>query len=211
MYQAGCLIAGPSPVQTGVAPGTIDEARATVLRGQVADQQGAPLPGVRVAVLNHPELGQTLTRTDGAFDLLVNGGDELTLTFTRRGSIPVRRQVFADWQHYAHVPAVRLLEPAAASAPIALGSAAAPATTTATQRGGVGSRASGLTVEPGARLHVPGTVVHMIARFVNRAFRVAGPQERTALLARIPAALQRSDWALLAYAVMSGGGRDGSA
>jgi hypothetical protein len=54
-----------------------------------------------------------------------------------------------------------------------------------------------------ARLHCPGAVVHVIARFVNRAYRLASPLERAAFLERVPSALARSDWTLCAYALMS--------
>ena len=54
-----------------------------------------------------------------------------------------------------------------------------------------------------ARLHASGAVVHITARFVNRAFRLTCPEERAAYLARIPPALVHADCALLAYALMS--------
>ena len=63
------LYTGANPIQTGVAEGTIQPYRAAVLRGKVLNRDGNPLPGVAVAVLNHPELGQTLSRVDGMFDL----------------------------------------------------------------------------------------------------------------------------------------------
>lgn len=54
-----------------------------------------------------------------------------------------------------------------------------------------------------ARLHAPGALVHVIARFVNRAFRLAGDDERTFYLAALGGALVHTDWTLLAYALMS--------
>ena len=54
-----------------------------------------------------------------------------------------------------------------------------------------------------ARLHAPGALVHMIARFVNKEYRLVGEQEREALLERLPGALSRGDWTLHAYALMS--------
>ena len=53
------LYSGSTPIQTGVAPGTIVPRRAAVLRGRVLDRSGAPLPGVTIAILNHPEFGLT--------------------------------------------------------------------------------------------------------------------------------------------------------
>jgi len=53
------------------------------------------------------------------------------------------------------------------------------------------------------RLHVPGALVHVITRFVNRAFRLAGAAERALVLDAIPLALSRSDWRLFGFALMS--------
>ena len=77
------LYTGSTPIQTGMAPGTIDPKRAAVLRGRVTDRSGASLPGVTLTVLAHPEFGQTLSRADGMFDLAVNGGGVLTLSYAR--------------------------------------------------------------------------------------------------------------------------------
>lgn len=54
-----------------------------------------------------------------------------------------------------------------------------------------------------ARLHAPGTLVHLIARIVNREFLIGGHEERCAYLDRVPAALERTDWVPLAFALMS--------
>jgi REP element-mobilizing transposase RayT len=53
------------------------------------------------------------------------------------------------------------------------------------------------------RLHAPGALVHIIGRFVNREFRVQCQRERAEYLRRIPAALERCDWTMLGYVVMS--------
>ncbi|MGQ0811306.1 MAG: NHL domain-containing protein, partial [Nitrospiraceae bacterium] len=93
------LYTGANPIQTGVATGTIQTQRAAVLRGKVSTRDGFPLPGVTVTVLNHPEFGQTLTRPDGMFDLAVNGGGPLTVTYRKSGFLPAQRQVDVPWQH----------------------------------------------------------------------------------------------------------------
>ncbi|HEX6290918.1 MAG TPA: SMP-30/gluconolactonase/LRE family protein [Herpetosiphonaceae bacterium] len=103
------LYTGPNPIQVGVAPGTIDTRRVAVLRGRVTDDEGDPLPGVTVAVLDHPEYGHTRTRTDGMFDLAVNGGGIVTLTYTKEGYLPLQRQIPASWRDYEWLPEVTLL------------------------------------------------------------------------------------------------------
>jgi hypothetical protein len=56
------LYTGSNPIQTGVTAGTIEPRRAAVLRGKVLDKNNAPLPGVTITILNHPEFGKTLSR-----------------------------------------------------------------------------------------------------------------------------------------------------
>ena len=103
------LYTGTDPVQIGVAPGTIEQTRAAVVRGRVLTNEGDPLPGVTVKVLGHPELGSTLSRADGEFDLAVNGGGPLTITYTRSNRLPVQRIVQVPWRDYVVVPDVVLL------------------------------------------------------------------------------------------------------
>jgi beta-lactam-binding protein with PASTA domain len=103
------LYTGANPIQTGVAPGTIELKRAAVLRGVVIGMDNTPLPGVKVAVPDHPEFGQTLTRGDGHFDMAVNGGGKLTVDFKKGGYLPSQRQVNVPWQDYVVLPEVVLV------------------------------------------------------------------------------------------------------
>jgi cysteine-rich repeat protein len=104
------LYTGPNPIQTGVAPGTIEFLRAAVLHGRTIRRlDGAPLGGVRVTVLGHPEFGQTLTRADGQFDLAVNGGGPLTVSYDSPAVLTVHRQVDVPWQGDAFLPDVALV------------------------------------------------------------------------------------------------------
>ena len=45
----------PNPIQTGIAPGTLEPHRAGVLRGRVLDRDEKPLTGGKITILNHPE------------------------------------------------------------------------------------------------------------------------------------------------------------
>ncbi|HEU6453721.1 MAG TPA: RHS repeat-associated core domain-containing protein [Gemmatimonadaceae bacterium] len=94
------LYTGTDPIQTGVAPGTIDALRGAVIRGRVLDRAGTPLPGVLLTILDHPEFGLTASRADGRFDLAVNGGGELTVRYAKAGYLPAQRLVPARWQDY---------------------------------------------------------------------------------------------------------------
>ncbi|MBK7474362.1 MAG: hypothetical protein IPI73_30490 [Betaproteobacteria bacterium] len=103
------LYTGPNPIQTGVAPGTINPQLAAVLRGTVHTRDGAALSGVTLTLLARPEFGQTKSRADGAFDLAVNGGGQLTVDYRKTGFLPVQRQVSVPWQDYALVPDVVMI------------------------------------------------------------------------------------------------------
>lgn len=105
------LYTGNNPIQTGVTAGTIDPERVAVLRGKVLDRDNTPLSGVTISILNHPEFGQTLSRTDGMFDLAVNGGGPLTVKYEKVGFFSAQRTVQVPWQDYVFAPDVVLIRP----------------------------------------------------------------------------------------------------
>lgn len=104
------LYTGSNPIQSGVAETTIAPQRASVLRGAVKDKDGLPLAGVGVTILGHPEFGQTTTRADGVFDMVVNGGGQLTINYHKRGYLTVQRKQRADWQNYSVVSDIVMLQ-----------------------------------------------------------------------------------------------------
>ncbi len=53
------------------------------------------------------------------------------------------------------------------------------------------------------RTYTPGSIHHLIARFVNREFRLTQERERKEYLRRLANRLSRCDWKLIAYALMS--------
>ena len=63
---------GANPIQTGVNPADIKAERVGLLRGHVFNKSGQPISNVKVSVLDHNEFGQTKSRADGMFDLVVN-------------------------------------------------------------------------------------------------------------------------------------------
>ncbi|MFC1602923.1 putative Ig domain-containing protein [Pseudomonadota bacterium] len=104
------LYTGSDPIQTGVAEGTIEPQRVAVIRGRALNQDGEPLPGVSIAIKDHPEFGQTLSRLDGAFDMAVNGGTLLSINYTKPGYLPLQRQVDVIWNGYAYSEDVVLIQ-----------------------------------------------------------------------------------------------------
>jgi RHS repeat-associated protein len=124
----GCIYQGPNAPQTGVTA-TIAPASVAVVQGKVATRAGVPISGVKVSVLHYgagdaESYGQVLTRADGAFELVVRGGQPLTMKYEKAGYLPVQRQVGTQWQRWSEAPDVVLIESDPVVTPVALGSTA---------------------------------------------------------------------------------------
>lgn len=104
------LYTGSNPIQTGVAPDTIEERRVVVLRGRVLTRDGTNLSGVNISILDHHDFGSTLSRDDGMFDMAVNGGGYLTVNYEKAGYLTVQRQVNTPWQDYVWLPDVVMIQ-----------------------------------------------------------------------------------------------------
>jgi cysteine-rich repeat protein len=104
------IYSGPDPIQRNVVPGTISRHRAGLLHGEVRDGAGGALGGVRVSIHDRPEFGETLSRADGRFDLVVNGGETLGVVYEKPGHLTAHRRVDVPWQEYVLVPSVTLLQ-----------------------------------------------------------------------------------------------------
>ncbi|CAN5695758.1 hypothetical protein BH09MYX1_BH09MYX1_11450 [soil metagenome] len=87
--------------QTGMSA-TIDPIRASVVRGRVFVADGVTgLSGATVRIAGHTEFGQTLTRSDGFYDLVVNGGDSFVVEVLKSGYLTSQRHVATRWHDYA--------------------------------------------------------------------------------------------------------------
>uniref|UniRef100_A0A7N8WYT3 Teneurin transmembrane protein 3 n=1 Tax=Mastacembelus armatus TaxID=205130 RepID=A0A7N8WYT3_9TELE len=96
-YQRIHFVVGPESthVVTGETP--FNKSLVSVIRGQVLTADGTPLIGVNVTFVHYPEHGYTITRKDGMFDLLANGGASLTLSFERAPFLTQYRTVWVPW------------------------------------------------------------------------------------------------------------------
>lgn len=143
------LYTGAAPIQTDVAPGTILPGRATVLRGQVRDRQGQPLPGTRIRIQRHPEFGSTLSRADGAFDLVVNGGGDYIVVYELAHHHPAQRRVQTAANRYGWLPTVRLLPEEDLAQAVAAGQTSSQVVTGQRVADTDGERQAMLLVPPG--------------------------------------------------------------
>ncbi|HLP41304.1 MAG TPA: hypothetical protein VK465_07335, partial [Fibrobacteria bacterium] len=100
---------GPNAIQSGVTDSLMDPVRAVVVRGAVRSRSGAMLPGVTVSVLGHSEVGSTLSRQNGEFDLVVNGGGALVLVYAVDGYLESQRTFHPRWQEYVVLDTVTLV------------------------------------------------------------------------------------------------------
>jgi len=103
------LYTGANPIQTGVNPSDIKAERVGLLRGRVVSKSGQPIPNVKISILDHTEFGQTRSRADGMFDLVVNGGGDLTVKYEKQGYISSQREEKIDWQNYSMLEDVVLI------------------------------------------------------------------------------------------------------
>uniref|UniRef100_A0A673BQL3 Teneurin-2 n=1 Tax=Sphaeramia orbicularis TaxID=375764 RepID=A0A673BQL3_9TELE len=87
---------------THIIPGEnpFNSSLASLIRGQVLTTDGTPLVGVNVSFVNYPHYGYTLTRQDGMFDLIANGGASLTLRFERAPFLSQERTVWLPWSQF---------------------------------------------------------------------------------------------------------------
>jgi YD repeat-containing protein len=153
--RARFIFEGPAPIQSGVAAAVLNGRRVAVLRGRVIDAEGRPVPNVTISVHGQPQLGQTLSRIDGEYDLVVNGGGPVTLEYDASDLIDAQRTIHVPWQDYTFVDDVALLRPDTRVTEIELSAATAQlhhATTISDSRG-----------ERTARLYFPaGTTAEMV-------------------------------------------------
>ena len=94
------LYTGHNPIQTGVNADDIVAKRIAVVRGKVLNKDNTPLSGVKITIKNHQKFGQTLSRSDGWFDLAINGGGYVTINYTKEGYLPVQRQMNTPWRSF---------------------------------------------------------------------------------------------------------------
>jgi RHS repeat-associated protein len=120
------LFESDPPVQRDVEANAVVPERAALVRGRVLGAGGAALERVRVSVLGAPELGHTLSRADGFYDLLINGGGAPTLTFERPGFLTAQRALKIGWSESISFEDVTLIQRAEVAGVIDLDDTSTP-------------------------------------------------------------------------------------
>nr|XP_020464659.1 teneurin-3 isoform X6 [Monopterus albus] len=96
-YQRIHFLVGPESTHVVTGESPFNKSLVSIIRGQVLTADGTPLIGVNVTFVHYPEHGYTVTRKDGMFDLLANGGASLTLSFERAPFLTQYRTVWVPW------------------------------------------------------------------------------------------------------------------
>lgn len=117
------LVNGTAASQFNTTLDAFEEESVAVVQGIVTDRQGIPLPGVRVSIAGAPELGYTLTRSDGTYDMLVNGGGTLNVDFARRNYISSQRTPLVPELTTTAVPEVAMMPVSRVATKVELGGA----------------------------------------------------------------------------------------
>ncbi|XP_053714235.1 teneurin-3-like isoform X3 [Synchiropus splendidus] len=99
-YQRVHFLVGPESTHVIFGENPFKKSLVSVIRGQVLTADGTPLIGVNVSFVHYPEHGFTVTRKDGMFDLLANGGASLTLSFERAPFLTQYRTVWVPWNKF---------------------------------------------------------------------------------------------------------------
>jgi YD repeat-containing protein len=107
--QVGFLYRGADPYQSANDTLALIAGREAVVRGRVLARDFGSLPGVSVRVLDHPEFGESVTRADGTYSLVVNGGGALVLRFIKTGFLESQRVIDVPIQDYAMPDDVALI------------------------------------------------------------------------------------------------------
>uniref|UniRef100_A0A671L4E6 Teneurin-3 n=1 Tax=Sinocyclocheilus anshuiensis TaxID=1608454 RepID=A0A671L4E6_9TELE len=96
-YQQISFLIGPESTHVINGDNPFNRSLVSIIRGQVLTADGTPLIGVNVSFVHYPDHGFTITRQDGMYDILANGGASLTLSFERAPFLTQFHTVWIPW------------------------------------------------------------------------------------------------------------------
>lgn len=98
------LYEGEDPPQKDVDVEQMVDHRRTILKGRVTTRAGEALPNVAVRIKGRPEFGNTRTRENGRFDMVVNGGGKIVVQFEHEEYLSVQRKLQPKWGRFERIP-----------------------------------------------------------------------------------------------------------
>ncbi|MGC4068861.1 MAG: RHS repeat-associated core domain-containing protein [Polyangiaceae bacterium] len=116
------LYLGDNPLQKDADPTAFEAKRVAMLRGRVIDAKGEPIAGARVSIAGHKEFGYTLSRSDGFYDLAVNGGSRLLVDVALADHLAAQRVITPGWQRQHYLGEVGLIEASDETSRVSAGS-----------------------------------------------------------------------------------------
>uniref|UniRef100_A0A3P9IIU3 Teneurin-4 n=1 Tax=Oryzias latipes TaxID=8090 RepID=A0A3P9IIU3_ORYLA len=99
-YDRVRFLVGRDSTHVVLGSNPFDGKHACVIRGQVVTSDGTPLVGVNISFINNPSYGYTITRQDGSFDLVTNGGIAIALHFERAPFITQEHTLWLPWGRF---------------------------------------------------------------------------------------------------------------
>ncbi len=183
------LYTGANAIQVGVAPGAMDPKRVAVLRGKVFARDGAAIAGARIYILDHPEFGLAHSRSDGRFDIAVNGGSPLVIQYDRSGFLSAQRQVKVPWQDYLAVDSVALVPMDTVATVVDLASSSISVAQSSTVQDADGPRQATVLVKPGTQATMTladGSTQPLTNLTIRVSEYTVGSQGRAAMPAALP-------------------------
>jgi len=82
---------GDNKIQQDVENGAIKDEEVSIIRGKVVDNDDQPIRSVKISINNHSEFGFTYTKTNGEFDIAVNGDQKYEVSYQKEGFVTVQR------------------------------------------------------------------------------------------------------------------------
>ncbi|KAF0307676.1 Teneurin-a [Amphibalanus amphitrite] len=109
-YQRVKFLIEEKSVQDYADKDEYSERRVSVIRGRLVTSQGLGIAGVRVSVNRDTRFGLTLSRKNGWFDIMVNGGGAVNLQFQRAPFRPMTRPVAVAWNQLVVLDPIVMLQ-----------------------------------------------------------------------------------------------------
>ncbi len=106
----GFLYQGPSAIQKNVVIEKMVEQRLTPIHGKVLKSADIPVSGVKISIKDHPEFGFTLSREDGSWDMVINGGGRIFVEFYKSGFAWAQRPAVTDKNTAQNIEDLYLIE-----------------------------------------------------------------------------------------------------